>query len=132
MTKRQVNVKFLVWLLAGLIVLSLGVHLTHNYQVRQQADGFLAQAAAAESRGEFPQAASALKQYLVFSPNDIAAVIRYAFSLEKSAKSVQDRMQVAMLLEHALAREPARHLLPELLDPLLDQGPVVAVIGIHR
>ena len=36
------------------------------------------------------------------------------------------------LLLADLAREPARHLLPELLDPLLDQGPVVAVIGIHR
>lgn len=105
---RAVNFKFLACLLGAAVASGTGVHFLHAYQVKRNAGALLEQANRAEKEGRSDQAAEYLSHYLAYAPADNDARARYAFLLDRSAKSRRAQERVFLLFERVLEREPGR------------------------
>jgi tetratricopeptide (TPR) repeat protein len=121
--KKSLNIKHLAALLVVLIVLTVGVHFLHGYQVRRNVGAFLWQANRFEEKGDLKKAASYLSRYLAFRPTDTDELARYGLLLEKLAKTDDARVRVAAVLEKVLVRDPERgDIRKKLVLLLMDQG----------
>jgi predicted Zn-dependent protease len=106
--RRRLNVKLLVWLLAGLTAVGVGVHWLHAFQVRRNARALRQQAERYLAEGQLSEAISYLGQYLTYEPGDTETLAKYALALDQAANSPTARFQAWDLLEQALRREPKR------------------------
>ena len=76
--RRTLNVRFLLWLVAGTLVCTGGVALAHHLQYKRLPLALLKQAQRAEDQGEIARADSYLTQYLNFAPDDTRTRARLA------------------------------------------------------
>ena len=76
-TTRSINVAAVLILLVGSVLLGVGTHFLHAYQVKRNAHTLLDQADVAERDGEPDQVADYLGQYLQMAPNDTSVLARY-------------------------------------------------------
>jgi tetratricopeptide (TPR) repeat protein len=106
--KRRINPRLLLITLAGLVVLGVGLHLLHGYQVRRNAAAFLREADRHEQEGDDAKAIEDLARYLGLRPDDDGAYARYALLLDKLAKTPRARERAYLVLEQALRRNPER------------------------
>ena len=84
MKKRTVNFKFLGCLLGAVVVLGVGVHFLHAYQVQRNAGELLRYADRAEKEGDLARTADYLARYIRMVPADDNALARYGLTLEKT------------------------------------------------
>src|SRR4051812_16122422 len=109
--QRRVNVKLLGQLLGSLLVLAVGVHFLHAYQVRRNAGNLLGQADRAGEQGHLERAADYLKRYLGFVPGDTEALAKYGLMLadDRLATTGKARLRAFLALQQVVLREPDRH-----------------------
>ena len=109
--RKRFNVRFALYLLVTLIVVAVGTHFLHAYQVRRNAGGFLARADQAEQDGQLSQAADYLGRYLSFNPDDLDTQARFGMLLadERVSQSPRAKYRAMMALERVLLRQPDRH-----------------------
>ncbi len=91
MARRKLNLKLLLLLAGGSVLLGLGVYLLHGVQVRRNVKGLLARAVAAETEGQADKAEDYYRRYLTFRPDDVETLIRYARLLEGPGGSLAGR-----------------------------------------
>src|SRR5262245_55944741 len=109
--RKRFNVRFAFYLLVSLIVLAVGTHFLHAYQVRRNSGVFLARADRAEQDGQFNQVADYLSRYLNLNPDDVDAQARLALLLthERVANTPRGKYRAMMALDRVLLRQPDRH-----------------------
>jgi tetratricopeptide (TPR) repeat protein len=105
---KRVNVKAIVILTGGAVLLSAGVHFAHSFQVKRNAQGLSEQAALLEQEGKLGEATGYLGQYLGMVPDDTDALARLGLLLDQLAKSPRARMRPFFLLEQVLRRDGQR------------------------
>src|SRR5262245_16283414 len=91
--KRQINYKFLAWLIGGVILSAACIHFLHAFQVRRNARSFLYLAEQANEKGDLDKQISYLGRYLKFEPADTDALADYGFALEKRARKAQSPLE---------------------------------------
>jgi pentatricopeptide repeat protein len=107
---RIVNVRFLIWIVAALIVSAVGVHLLHGVQVKRHADALLYQAARAEESGDLEHAAKYYQTYLGYRRDDTDARIRWGDVLDhKENKSRRELQAVYSVFSEVLRHERNQH-----------------------
>jgi len=129
--KRRLNVRFLVRFLAVTAALGLGVHLLHGVQVRRNADHFLATARLFSlEAGDRGQALVYFQHYLTIEPQDVAARVEYALTLESKGRNNSQRLLAVAQMERILAedssQDPIRFRLVLNLIELERLGPALA------
>ncbi|MAT15752.1 MAG: hypothetical protein CMJ46_10850, partial [Planctomyces sp.] len=105
-TFRRVNTRLIVMTGITIPVLLVVVHFVHGFQVDRQAQSLLSRAAAAEEAGDTNQARELLAQYIGFQPRDTSALLRYTRLLNESASNARQRLQVFLLFEQVVRRDP--------------------------
>jgi cellulose synthase operon protein C len=98
---RRLNVRLLVILVAGLVLLGGGVYAVHRIQTRRHARALLRQTDLAEKTGDSTKAMQYLERYLAYVPNDVNALRRFA---ELRAKD--NPIAAVATLEKVLVLEP--------------------------
>ncbi len=124
MTARKLNVRLLLWLLAGLVLVTPVVHAIHLLQVRRTSTDLLTRARQAQKAGDSSQALGLLKRYLSFQPQDTEALVEYGLLLAKSVEGPDSPLgwHVVHVLEQQVLqqaperREVRRRLIQLLLD----------------
>ncbi|OAI45253.1 hypothetical protein AYO44_12965 [Planctomycetaceae bacterium SCGC AG-212-F19] len=108
---KKLNVKFVAWLLAILVVICAAVHGLHIFQARRNSAALLDQANRLEAAGELDRAGEYLQRYLGSEPGDTAILERYALLLARPelATTRRARQRALDALEQALRRIPDRH-----------------------
>ncbi len=106
--RRQLNLRFLACLLVALVVLGTGTHFLHGFQARRNAHFLSARAERARDEGKPEQAAEFWRRYLAYAPGDTAALAEYALTLEKTARTSNDYVQVLTSFQEVLERDPGR------------------------
>src|SRR5439155_748386 len=117
---RKLNVKFLLFLLAGFAVFAGGAVLAHSLQFKRIPLALLKQAGKAEGEGDLRRAIGYLDRYLSFVPNDGEQRARIALLLAdpKVAVGAKARGNAFAALEKALTYDASRHDLRRLAVPL--------------
>lgn len=112
---RKLNLKFLLLLIALLVVSAGGMVLAHHLQSQRIPRAILRQAKRAEDQGDLRRAAVYVSRYLEFVPNDNEAWARLALLLaDKSlAKTFKEKQRAFLVLRRALAHNPQSHHLRE-------------------
>jgi tetratricopeptide (TPR) repeat protein len=105
---RRLNVKFLLWVLGGLLAAGAGTHFLHEFQVKRNAAALRERAEMALADGQLRQAVSYLSQYLDYEPGDTDALAQYALARDALADSPSAHYQAWLLLEQAVRRAPDR------------------------
>src|ERR1700722_9468030 len=100
--KRTVNLRALVILLIGGVVLGGSLYLAHRVQVRRNGQALLTQADQAEAEGQSAQAADYVWQYLGLNPRNKEALARYALLIEKSGRGQKQKLRVLFLFDQVL------------------------------
>src|SRR5712671_5570961 len=85
--RRQINLRLLAALLAGVAALGVGGCFLHGYQVKRQAGILLAQAEKAQADGKLDTAVAYLSRYLAIAPKDSP---KYTDALEKKGTLLAD------------------------------------------
>jgi tetratricopeptide (TPR) repeat protein len=120
--RRTLNIRFLLCLVAGLIVASGGVALAHHLQYRRIPLALLRQAQKAEDEHDVNRTAMYIALYLDFEPTDIdqkARLARLLLSKKKPSNVVTaEDATIYTLLQYVLARDATRHDLRRLLIPV--------------
>src|SRR5262245_45744675 len=80
---RKLNVRFLLFLLAGVVCLAGGLALIHYLQQDRIAAALLWQAQSARQAEEWEKASLHYERYLEFKPADAEVMIAYAEMLEQ-------------------------------------------------
>ena len=114
--KRQINFKFLAWLLVGTIVFGTGTHFLHAFQMKRNAHVLLEEAKRAEEKGSLKQAVAFYTRYLGFERNDSSARAQLGIALDelgKKTKSPKNREKGYFVMDQVLLREPQRRDLRE-------------------
>jgi tetratricopeptide (TPR) repeat protein len=108
---RKLNVKFLLYLVVGTVLVVGAVFLVHRLQAAQMAEALLWQADRAEKEGRLEQTARYLRRYLEFEPGDLDNRARLGRILASPQLAVtpKTREQARFVLEQVLTREPKRH-----------------------
>jgi tetratricopeptide (TPR) repeat protein len=106
--RRTLNLKLFVSLLLAILVMAVGVHFLHAYQVRRSASGLLDQAAKAEEEERYADAAKLLSHYLGYVPEDTDALARYGFALDKLPPAPVVRLRTLLVFDQVLRLEPER------------------------
>src|SRR5262249_23612689 len=112
---KKLNVRLILWTLAGLLLVAGGVHLLHQFQVRDSADLLLKQAGRAADQGAYAQACTYFSHYLAYEPQDVEALTHYAQVLDKLPPTPAVCGQRVEVLEQAVRLAPTRHGLRERL-----------------
>jgi cellulose synthase operon protein C len=107
-TKRSINYVAVVVLLVGCILLGVGVHFLHAFQVKRNAHILLEQADQAEQKGENQQALVYLAQYLGMVPNDTAVLARYGLLADKQARNGKEHQRAFEVLDKVLRLDSSR------------------------
>src|SRR5262245_36274485 len=102
----KLNLKLITWLLTVALILGIGIHYVHAYQVKRQAGALLRRAERAEAQGQLDRTASYLSQYVAFAPGDHEAMVRYGAALSRLAQSPKARVQALAVLEQILLTDP--------------------------
>jgi tetratricopeptide (TPR) repeat protein len=105
--RRTLNVRLFACLLVAVLVLGIGVHFLHAFQVQRSAHGLLEQATEAENEGKYDRAAELLEIYLGFVPNDPDALARFGLALDKK-KSDRDRFRALQVMQQVLRLKESR------------------------
>jgi cellulose synthase operon protein C len=87
---RTVNFKFVAWLSASLVLLTVGVISVHGVQIWRNAGIFKRQAAQAEEANRFDEAARYYQIYMHYMPDDGAARLARSRCLEKKTFKTSD------------------------------------------
>jgi tetratricopeptide (TPR) repeat protein len=106
--KRTLNLRFLLWTLAVLVLTSVAVHYVHAAQMRRNAGALLERAARASEAGDLDQALTYYAHYLLYEPDDVAALAKSALILDQKANSPEDWLRAKNALDRVLRRAPAR------------------------
>jgi cellulose synthase operon protein C len=115
---RTLNVRFLAWLVASLMLLAGGVFSVHAFQVRRNSGVLKQQAEQAEAEKRFDDAARYYVLYLGYEPSDRAARLALARALgSKANKTLKDQKKVFEIYEAVLREEPEN---PELRRKAVD------------
>jgi tetratricopeptide (TPR) repeat protein len=96
--RRRLNLKLFAALLCAFLLMGVGVHFLHAYQVRRSASGLLDQATRAEEEESFADAAKLLNHYLGYVPQDTEALARYGFALDKLSPFPPPALRLKTLL----------------------------------
>lgn len=104
---RRLNVKLLLFLFLGAVVLGVGVHFLHGAQLRRSAGTLLAEADTAEKQGENVKAVDYLERFLSYNPNDVPTLERLGGLLAKSDNPVA-KARAVQVYEKALQKDPKR------------------------
>ncbi|MCI0640926.1 MAG: tetratricopeptide repeat protein [Gemmataceae bacterium] len=105
--RRALNLRVLLWTLAGIVVVGVCVHFVHAFQVKRNAGALLEYAERAKEAGKPDQALTYYAHYLALEPNDADARARLALTLDRHA-APSDRFRVVLALEEALKRDVQR------------------------
>jgi CheY-like chemotaxis protein len=123
--RRTLNVKFLLCLVAGLIVASGGVALAHHLQFRRIPRALLRQALKAEDENDLVRTEDYLTRYLEFESNDIEQKAHLARLLTskkfQTATGRVENTKAFFVLQSALSLDPDRQDLRRLFIPLAIQ-----------
>jgi len=104
---RTINLKFVAWLVASLVVLTVGVISVHGVQIWRNAGIFKRQAEQAEEASHFEEAARYYQIYMHYMPNDGAARLARSRCLEKKTfKTADDLHALHDLYATMLNQEP--------------------------
>ncbi len=109
--RRQINFKFLAWLLVGTVFFAVGTHFLHGFQIKRNAHSLLEAAARAEKEGDLQKAVSYYGRYLGFEAGDSSARARFAITLDELGKKTnkpKSREQALFVMEQVLLRDPER------------------------
>ncbi len=79
--KRQINYRFLAIFLIAVVLLGVGVHLLHGFQMRRNAVLFLREARAARQAKEAGTAVRYYRMYLDVRPHDVPVLAEYGLLL---------------------------------------------------
>jgi predicted Zn-dependent protease len=102
------NVRFLLCLLAGIVLLGGGVHLLHAYQAGHNLDVLLRQAELASQEGRPGLALEYLDHYLRHRPDDLDALAAYGRTLDRVDQTLAGRLRVYQAFDRVLAACPDR------------------------
>src|SRR5262245_51723500 len=105
--RRTLNVRLFACLLVAVLVLGIGVHFLHAFQMRRSARGLLDQAIEAENEGKYDRAADLLENYLGFVPKDVDALARFGLALDKK-RSDRDRFRALQVMQQVLRLDGSR------------------------
>ena len=103
---RRLNAAFLIKFLAITLVLGVGIHLLHGFQIQRNARHFLTMAERSLEEGKLPQALTYFQHYLSIEPRDVAARVRYALVLDRQASKGSDRLRAILEMDKILAQDP--------------------------
>jgi tetratricopeptide (TPR) repeat protein len=131
--QRKLNVKFLLWLLAGLVATSGSLALAHHFQCRRIPMALLKQAQKAEDENDLPRADKYLTRYIEFEPTDVTQKARLALLLtgKKMEANPGIQLRAFFLLQDILARDGERQDLRRLFIPLAIQFRELGVAEEH-
>lgn len=109
--RRKFNFKLLASVVVGLLVVSVGVHFLHGYQVTRNAHLLLERGDQAVADKEDDKALAYYAQYLSFAPNDADTVQKYAVVLDRRVEADDERVRLVLLMEQVLRVKPNEHAL---------------------
>jgi tetratricopeptide (TPR) repeat protein len=128
MEQKRLNVRLLLATFVPLMLGSIAVVVVHGFQSERHARTLRTQADEAEQQGQLERAATCLGRYLVFAPDDNAALVHYGELRQKRAVTPEERWHVVTVFSRAVGREPRRHDLRRRLVLLaLDLGQLALV-----
>jgi tetratricopeptide (TPR) repeat protein len=103
--KRQLNTRLLAWIV-GLGGLAAGVAFAiWLFQARTIAEAMRRQAEQAEQAENYAEALRFQQRYLSYHPDDIAAMAKYGFLLDRAADSEQARGRAVPIFERVLRQD---------------------------
>ena len=106
--------------IAVVLVLAMGVHFLHAFQVDRQASLLLTRADAATAGGETKDALALRSQYLQLRPKDGAALSKYGALLEQSGNTPDVWRRAYFTFQSALNRDPEREDAGDLRRRMID------------
>lgn len=108
---RQLNVKFLLYLIGAVVLVSAGAFVVHRAQSWRIANALLRQADRAEAQGQLDHKVKYLSRYLEFQPRDHArrADLGRTLAHPDLAVSYRARERALFVLEQVLIAEPDHH-----------------------
>lgn len=116
---RRLNLRFTAGILVVVLVLGVGVHLLHGYQVRRNAEMFLREAERATEEKNLQDAVQQYRRYLQLVPDDAKAVADLGLLLADISKKQPGALRSAYeTLERALRADPSREDLRRRLVPI--------------
>src|SRR4051794_4219920 len=102
---KRLNVKLTVWLVAITLILVVGVHFLHAFQIDRNADVLLVQAEEAREKGDMKEAMKQYNQYLKHrdDPKGYSALAEVVVEIAKDASATnQDKQRAYNILEEAI------------------------------
>src|SRR5262245_13095362 len=93
--RRRLNLRFLAWFLSIGVIVGLGVHFLHGFQVRRKAEFLRQKAERAAEAGRIQEALGDYRRYLALVPTNGDAWGDYALLLERAARSLHERQHAA-------------------------------------
>ncbi|MCI0743396.1 MAG: tetratricopeptide repeat protein [Gemmataceae bacterium] len=106
--KKRLNLKLVAWLLGTLLIVGVGTHFLHAYQVERNAATLRYLAEEAERDEELDRAAKYYRLFLTHEPSDTEALARYGAIQVKLAHSPKTRFAAMLILEQVVRRDPKR------------------------
>ena len=67
---KKLNIPFLLFLVFGAMVLVVGTHFLHGYQMSRNAEGLRTRAEKAEAEGDVDEQIRLLQRYMRYRPDD--------------------------------------------------------------
>lgn len=104
----KLNLRFLICLIVGGLLLSALWYGVNRWQVRRHAANLLKQADLAESQQRLDRASRYVGLYVGLVPSDTEARTRYGLLLERLGNSPRAREGALAVFEQVLIREPGR------------------------
>ena len=106
---KRLNVKLTLWLVGITLVLVVGVHFLHGYQIERNADFLRVQAEKAREAGNSREAIKQYNQYLKYrdDPEAYSALAELVVDVAQDAEATRpDRLRAYNILEEAIRRHP--------------------------
>jgi cellulose synthase operon protein C len=106
--QRTVNTRFLGVLVFAAVLLTVGVHFLHGFQVNRNAADLLIRAERAYKAENLEEAIQLQSLYLGFRPKDLDALARLGQWTDESARSPRGWLLAFLTLEQVLTQDPER------------------------
>src|SRR5260221_14098504 len=109
---RRVNIKILGITLVSILILGLGVHFLHAYQIKRNGGVFLELADREEMNGNKSMAIEYLQRYLVYTQDNKEAQAKRAILIAEQAESFprfESIRDAILLCDQVLRESPDRH-----------------------
>lgn len=106
--RRTLDLRFFTLFLVLAVLLGVGTHFLHAYQVKRNASTLLEQARAAEDAQEYEKAVEFLARYMGFNPEDVDVRERHALLLDDVSKHPALKERVYLVFEQVLLRDANR------------------------